>query len=278
MPEDKEIATGQVTDAAKAIAAMTENIPIYKDAVQPAAKEISKSLTLIAKAVNTALLPVAGLVWGADQIKDFINKKVAQKMENVPEEDIQSPKPHIGVPVVDALRYTGEEAALADLYANLLATAMDRKTAINAHPGFVDMIKNMSPDEARIMKFLSANNMYPLIDIAIQEINQSTFVTTHRHVSLLGLDAQCEVPGLASNYLDNLARLGVIEFAATGHIANEAVYKRIEDFPQIKGIIDSHNKTDNKKAKINKSMLVVTDLGKQFIRSCVVDKQLQPRS
>jgi hypothetical protein len=201
MPEDKEIATGQVTDAAKAIAAMTENIPIYKDAVQPAAKEISKSLTLIAKAVNTALLPVAGLVWGADQIKDFINKKVAQKMENVPEEDIQSPKPHIGVPVVDALRYTGEEAALADLYANLLATAMDRKTAINAHPGFVDMIKNMSPDEARIMKFLSANNMYPLIDIAIQEINKSTFVKTHRHVSLLGLDAQCEVPGLASNYL-----------------------------------------------------------------------------
>lgn len=276
MPEEEK-SSGQVTDAAKAIAAITENVPIYEDALQPAAKEISKGLTIVAKAVNAALLPVAGLVWGADQIKEFVNKKVSQKLENVPEEDIQSPKPHIGVPVVDALRYTGDEEGLADLYANLLATSMDRKTAINAHPGFVDVIKNMSPDEAKIMKFLSTNDLYPLIDIALQHNPGTVFRITHRHVSLLGIDAQCEVPSLTSSYLDNLSRLGVIEFPATGHISDNNVYKRIEEFPQIKEIIDNFNKTDSKKAKIIKQRLAVTDLGKQFIRACVVDKAIQPR-
>lgn len=41
---DEEKATGSVTDAAKAIAAITEHVPIYQDAVQPAAKELGKSL------------------------------------------------------------------------------------------------------------------------------------------------------------------------------------------------------------------------------------------
>lgn len=57
---------GLITDAAKAVAAITENVPIYQDAVQPAAKELGKGLHLVAKAVNVALIPVEGLVWGVD--------------------------------------------------------------------------------------------------------------------------------------------------------------------------------------------------------------------
>lgn len=85
---------------------------------------------------------------GVEQIREFVHNRVSKKLENVPPEDIQPPKPHVGVPALDALRYTGAENELADLYANLLATSMDRQTAYRAHPGFVDIIKNMCPDEA----------------------------------------------------------------------------------------------------------------------------------
>ncbi len=282
MPEDgdkpaAEDKPGMITDAAKAIAAITEQVPVYQDAIQPSAKEVSKGLLVVAKAVNAALIPVEGFIWGMEAIRDFVSERVTKKLQNVPPEDIQPPKSHIGVPAIEALRYTGEEKDLADLYANLLATAMDRKTAYSAHPGFVDIIKNMAPDEARIMRFLSANVFYPLINIKSVNNADSSFTVQFRHISLLGLDAQCQHPPLASSYIDNLERLGLIEVSESSRMQNEDVYKRIEDFPQIKAIVEDMRKNTERRTELEKIRMQVTDLGKQFIGSCVIDKELQPR-
>lgn len=274
---DESEKPGSITDAAKAIAAITENVPVYQDAVQPAAKEVAKGLQLVAKAVNSALVPVEAFVWGVDQVRDFVRKRVAKKLENVPPEDIQAPKPHVGVPTIDALRYTGSESDLSDLYANLLATSMDRATALCAHPGFVDIIKNMCPDEARIMRFLAATPIYPLVDIKVVMPPNASFVVTHRHVSLLGIDSQCEHPSLASNYIDNLERLGMVYVDPSVRITAEEPYKRIEDFPQIAGILSELRKIEGKTVEVAKFRLEVTDLGKQFIRACVIDKEKQTR-
>ncbi len=276
MPDDTE-KPGIVTDAAKAIAAITENIPIYEDAVQPAAKELGRSLHLVMRAVTAALSPVEGLIWGVDKIRDFVRTKVSTKLENVPPEDIQQPKPHIGVPAIDALRYTGSEPDLADLYANLLATSMDIKTAYAAHPAFVDVIKNMCPDEAKIMRFLSASFYYPLIDIKVITPADKSYIIAHRHVSLLGIDSQCQLPPLASNYVDNLERLGLLAIRSDVRMKAEEPYKRIEEHPQIAGIIAELRKAEGKRVEIQKFRLEVTDLGKQFIRVCVIDKEKQQR-
>lgn len=276
MSDEKEKG-GIITDAAKAIAAVTENLPIYQDAIQPAAKEIGKSLQVVAQAVNAALMPVEGLVWGVERIRDFVREKVATKLEAVPPEDIQQPKPHIAVPAIDALRYTGAESELSELYANLLATSMDRVTVYQAHPAFVDIIKNMVPDEARIMRFLASNVSYPLINIKLVDPNDSSFHITHRHISLLGLDAQCDHPTLTPSYLDNLERLGLIHIPALLRLANDELYKRIEEFPQTKSILETLREIEGKTVELEKIKLEVTDFGKQFMHACVLDKRLQAR-
>lgn len=261
----------------KAVSELAKAVPIYQDAVQPAAKEAGKSLHLVARAVNAALTPVEGLVWGVERIRDFVRERVAAKLDNVPPEDVQPPKPHIAVPAIEALRYTGEESDLADLYANLLATSMDKVTAYRAHPGFVDMIKNMSPDEARIMRYLALNGDQPLINIKQVVNEQGHFRTVNRHVSLLGIKAQCAHPPLTANYLDNLARLGLIEIPQRFMI-REDLYKEIEDYPQIKSITEQIAKTEGSKVEIEKEKIELTDLGKQFVRACVFDKDKQERS
>lgn len=277
MPDESDKA-GTITDAAKAIAAITENVPIYQDAVQPAAKEIGKGLHLVAKAVNAALIPVEGFIWGMEQVRDFVHTKVAKKLENVPPEDIKQPKPHVGVPTLDALRYTGSEEELADLYANLLATSMDRKTAYSAHPAFVDIIKSMSPDEARIMKFVGANGTGPQAMINIKLVKQdSSFLLVHRHISLIGVDAQCEHPPITSNYIDNLERLGLLKVDSTAKITAEEPYKRIEDRTEISKIIEDLSKTPELTVEVQKIMVNMTDLGKQFYKVCVVDKEIRIR-
>lgn len=44
---------------------------LYKDAVQPAAKEIGKGLATLAKTINVALSPITGFVWGYEQIENM---------------------------------------------------------------------------------------------------------------------------------------------------------------------------------------------------------------
>ncbi len=276
MADDEKV--GSVTEIAKAIGEIVDKVPVYQDAVQPAAKEIGKGLQVVMKAVNTALIPVEGLIWGVEQIRDFVRERVAKKLESVPPEDIQQPKPHIAVPAIDALRYTGTEENLSDLYANLLATSMDKATAYRAHPGFVDMIKNMCPDEAKIMQFLSEQTYCPIVNIKSVSSADQSFRVVHRHVSLIGFDAKCEHPVLAPNYLDNLARLGLIQVETTVRMQKDEPYARIEEYPQIKEIIESLEKIEGRTVEVEKIRLAVTDLGKQFIRACVVDKDEQPRS
>ena len=269
---------GSVTEIAKAIGEIVDKVPVYQDAVQPAAKEIGKGLQVVMKAVNTALIPVEGLIWGVEQIRDFVRERVAKKLESVPPEDIQQPKPHIAVPAIDALRYTGTEENLSDLYANLLATSMDKATAYRAHPGFVDMIKNMCPDEAKIMQFLSEQPYCPIVNIKSVSSTDESFRVVHRHLSLIGFDAKCEHPALTPNYLDNLARLGLVQVEPTVRMQKDEPYARIEEYPQIKEIIESLEKIEGRTVEVEKIRLAVTDLGKQFIRACVVDKDEQPRS
>lgn len=268
---------GMIGETAKAVAELAKSVPIYQDAIQPAAKEAGKSLRLVTRAVNAALTPVEGLVWGVEKIRDFVRERVAEKLSNVPPDEVQEPKPHIAVPAIEALRYTGAESDLSELYANLLATSMDKATAYRAHPAFVDMIKSMSPDEAKIMRFLALSGDQPLINIRLVLNEQGHFRTVHRHLSLIGIKAQCAHPTLAANYLDNLERLGLIETPERFLIAEE-LYQEIENHPQVTSIKNSLTKVEGARVDVEKLKIEITDLGKQFIRACVIDKLTQERS
>lgn len=270
--------SGISSETVKAVADIAKAVPVYQDAIQPAAKEAGKSLLLVTRAVNAALIPVEGLVWGVEKIRDFVRDRVASKLKDVPPEDVQQPKPHVAVPAIEALRYTGAESDLAELYANLLATSMDKVTAYRAHPGFVDMIKNMSPDEARIMTYLATSGDQPLINIKAIQKESGGFRIVHRHLSLLGLKASCQHFPLAATYIDNLVRLGLIEIPAMRRFKSDEPYTEIEDHPQVKKILEQLRKVDTHTIEVEKLKLELTDLGSQFIRSCVVDKGSQERS
>ncbi len=55
-------------------------------------------------------------------------------------------------------------------------------------------------------------------------------------------------------------------------------YTRIETYPQVKLIVDDLKKLEGRTVEVEKIRLAVTDLGKQFIRACVIDKSAQPRN
>src|SRR5436190_6880170 len=106
---------------------------VYVDAVQPSARRIGTSL---AKAVDVALVPLDGVVWGLAKIRNWVVEEVGRKLEGLPPEEIVAPNPMIAGPILEALKYVGGEPELREMYANLLARAMTRSKVETAHPAF----------------------------------------------------------------------------------------------------------------------------------------------
>ena len=270
--------SGAVGETAKVISEIMKAAPIYPDAIQPGAKEIGKSLQLLGRAINAALAPLEAFVWGVEQIREFVHDRVATKLENVPPEDVQRPKAHIAVPALEALRYLGEDPDLSELYANLLATSMDAATTYRAHPAFVEIIKNMSPDEARMMRFVADGNPQALINIKVTLKGGIAFSIACRHVSLIGVKAGCQHVGLAANYVDNLVRLGLVEIPEGRRLSSDDAYQEIEEHTTLKEILDELNVGETHSVELLREKMNLTDFGQQFVQSCVIDKAVQDRS
>ncbi|MBU3894479.1 DUF4393 domain-containing protein [Serratia rubidaea] len=269
--ENSQTKTSQVTDIANAVAAVTKEVPIYQDAIQPAAQEVGKALGTVAKLVNVALAPVSVLVWGYDQIKEFTATKVAKKLENIPPENIITPKPNVAGPAIEALRYTGHEESLSEMYANLLATAMNKDTIENAHPAFVEIIKQLTPDEAKIVNsFLKPKFRFPIVTIQSKQKGNKTIgaINIYENYSHIGIKSGCDNHHLTPAYLNNLCRLGLCEIPSGAYYTEEHHYDELlsSDFvKELKRKIEDRNLD----FKYQKSYLNITALGEQFARACI---------
>jgi hypothetical protein len=259
-----------------AVTGVAKAVPVYQDIVQPAAQELGKALQTVAKTVHIALAPVSALVWGYDQLKDFVSTKVADRLKNVPPENIVTPKPNVAGPALESLRYTGHEPSLSDLYANLLAAAMDKSTAHGAHPAFVEIIKQLTPDEAKLVGLFVHDTALPLLKVRWEYKNPTPEKTGGKDVlvnfSRLGEMAQCEFPQLTPTYVDNLCRLGLAEIPPMLHYTEKGVYDQLENAPEVQQQKLQIEQNPELTCVLEQKTLRVTELGKQFARICVLQK------
>ena len=124
---------------------------IYDDLASPAVKEIGQVLQSTVKAARFVLAPIDYLSAKQDRFQKFL-KKVS---DQVSEEKMIEANPQISGRVVEGMKYLEVESLLADLFANLLARAIDKERVSEAHPAFPSIISQLSPDEAIIIFELS---------------------------------------------------------------------------------------------------------------------------
>lgn len=173
------------------------------------------------------LSPLRGLVWSWEKIENYVSQTIERKLNErkVPKERIQTPDLDVAVPALEALRYS----KLRENFANLLATSMDSATSKQAHPAFVEILKQLTLDEAKILEFLPNVGRYePLADLAYTVSKEKGQFTIARHVGTLASDASCEDPNLLPNHIDNLCRLGLTEVPPMQKLAEDNRYDRIK--------------------------------------------------
>ncbi len=267
----------KIDEVAGAVKGIVEAVPIYEDALQPAMKELGTALQTVAKTIHVVLAPVSALVWSYDQIKDFVSTKVAEKLKDVPPENISTPKPNVAGPALESLKYTGHEEMLRDMYANLLAASMDTRTAGGAHPAFVEIIRQLTPDEARLLRLFTQHRAFPLLTVRrefkVETATKSGGQNILIHFSLLGWEAGCELPDMTPIYIDNLCRLGLAETPMTLGYTTPGIYEPLEKHPKIESVKKEIESNGQWISVLRHEMLRVTELGKQFCKICVISHE-----
>lgn len=232
---------------------------IVVKALSPAAEEIGKGLVTVAKAVNIGLAPLSVVVWGYDQICSYVEGAVTRKLKNVSAKDICPPPISVAGPAIEAMRFSAENENIKDLFAGLIATAMNSEKQENAHPAYTEIIKQLSSDEAVILKTIYLEGQYPeVVDMSYEVVDGND-----EGEYLLGkaFEDYCEKlalnnPRLTSSYFDNFLRLRIFDI----HKNSAPIIEETTDF------------FNEKKLTVDRSAYAsvkVTSFGENFLVACV---------
>ena len=268
-----------------------KEVPVYKDAIRPGAKKlgtelvpaaenIGRAATTVTEGINVALTPLKLLVWCYDQVEEIIFPTLAERFKDKLRRMVTPPLSIAG-PVIESLRFTGSEESIREMYVNLLEDAMDSETIHRAHPSFVEIIRQLSPDEAMILKAIVNTYNGVLHTITLSGPSKSKYESQYTFLERFSdyeLRGECRFPDLMPSYLDNLCRLGITRHPQRNYSHNAAPLQTISRGHTV--ILIEHRDIVAMAAKVTEREDVrepqffvegfyLTSFGEQFCRTCV---------
>ncbi|PLY11236.1 MAG: hypothetical protein C0626_01305 [Arcobacter sp.] len=237
--------------------------------IKESGKNLGQAALTITKTINNALLPLAAINYSFDKAKKYFSEKFEKDMEKkaskILEEDLVEPKASIAGPTLQGLAFSHEENNLKEMYLSLLTTAMNKKEADNAHPAYVEIIKQLTSSEANLLKLILNYSVYlPICQIIERNTKNNSEQIIKNHITnVKGTEKDIKkIPASIENFI----RLGLIKISYSQHLVDLKSYIWIESLPIYKEIvasnIDSHLNITYKKGYIAQ-----TDLGIEFSKA-----------
>ncbi len=136
------------------------------------------------------------------------------------------------------------------------------------HPAFSRIIEEISPDEARIIRFLHEEGPQPVVDVVSTPWVGSGGQTLLDHVSMIGDRAGCHRPDRTATYLDNLSRLGVVRIDDEEIVGHDD-YELIEARPEVARAEERAQDELNQRAVLEHVSARLGALGEEFCAVCL---------
>ena len=199
-----------------------------------------------------------------------MEKMLEEKLRDIPQENITRPNLRVAVPALQKASIT-EEDEIRELYANLLANSMDTVVKNGVHPGFVEIINQLCPDEAKILRYFSTQKIIPTVTLKFSNKDNSG-ISVVKNFSNIGEIVGCEKPFEINAYFDNLIRLGLLRASpALSALVDKKKYEPLKAHPYFKPYIDSVKNHEVKyvKTDFEEGYMELTDYGILFCRICL---------
>lgn len=265
MSSDREI-IGKIVDQSSGVLEKA-----YDDLAHPTAKSVGNTLSFIPRTIGIWLGKWEKWIINGEESIRLTAEAVKEKASKIPEEKLTEPEPYVAVPAIQQLSYCYNSEELRELYANLLVSSMNSDTKYDVHPSFVEIIKQLTPDEAKLLKVLPRDAMayQPIMDVQLHMGPDKGHIAILRNYSNIGRGV-CEKPEQINLYLENFDRLKIIRILDDIHVMDASKYVPIREDPHFQMYLKA--RADDKGLSITekRKSFHVTNYGLSFLKTCII--------
>ncbi|HEY3717625.1 MAG TPA: DUF4393 domain-containing protein [Jatrophihabitantaceae bacterium] len=154
--------------------------------------------------------------------------------------------------------------SLQALGANLLHRSADVTVTEEGHPAYARILAEITPDEARILRFLYREGPQPAIDVRTNRPLGVGSELIEGGLSMIAEHAGCRHVDRIHPYLTNLNRLGLIEFSKE-QVANPNRYQLVEAQPNVAAAMKRAGRSPR---TVHRS-IHLNEFGEEFCRVCL---------
>ena len=214
--------------------------------------------------------------WAQKQIfknqQDFIAYKnsVEKKYADIPENQRKEPQLSLIGPAIEASKYYIEEPIIREMFSTLIAASMDKRKEHLVHHSFVDIIKQMAPNDATVLSKIEHNG--PLAEIRVYTKSNSYSYRRIGPTDMVILPHATDSEILPDTIsMSNLARLGLVHFDRIMSLSVQSVYDKYMYCSYYQEALRflKENKQDYERCDISKGMFSLTQLGYTFQELCL---------
>lgn len=257
MPEENALELAK--EAVKVVAEKA-----YDDLAHPALQTAGEIIKVPFDVVDAALTPVK--IWVEEKRYNYKRtvQLLCEKLQDVEPEKITEPENYVAIPALQQIAYCYDSEELRNMYANLLAASMNADTKWNVHPAYVDSIKQLTPDEAKLLRILQTRKLFPVIHVKQYMKNKKSYNDIAQNVSTL--EKHCDCPGRIYSYLNNLNRLGLINIDYSTYCTYDGAYDELDN-----RFADLKNEWESKggELRILHGLIELTAFGRDFSKTCI---------
>lgn len=239
---------------------------IYGDLAKPGLQQVGKALSTVVGLGNTILWPIALLNEKAKLSLETNLEKYREKLEKVPEEDICEVSPEIGVPIAEKLSYVSNED-LSEMYTELLAKASQKSKANVAHPSFVNVINNMSPDEAILLKSIKSMTGIPYIEVRLTKKGKNEWQTLEPMKAGFSCLSNLQYPNNVHAYISNLEGLGIFQARQDRFMVGEGIYEPLEENAKT-SYAHLEPQLQDQEVTFQRGKIEITSFARLFLNAC----------
>lgn len=254
----------------KAIDKLVE--PVYNDVAKPTIETSRDALGFCSKFIVSGIKPFmySKIKECEYKIKE-IDKKLEEKYNKIPNENKTEPRTNILGPAVDVLKYNLNEDYIKDMFVNLIGNDLDKTKQSRVLPSYIEIIKQLSAEDALFLKLLKTTNFLdnasiPILRLKLENKNDYSYIYISDYVICTKLGDYIHIPPIV---LDNLLRLQLFSIPAGVFIHNlpdyDKTFEKLKSLPQY----NKQNLSSDKHIACEKSKLDFTDFGKNFIDICL---------
>lgn len=224
---------------------------------------ISDCLFLVFGKINyKAELKRIEYVNGLKMFSEDLEKKVSA----IPCENRVEPKVHTVCTALECMKYCIEEPELRGMFSTLIANSININMANHVHPSFGEIIRQLTPNDAKLIVWLKEHYNVPMIRFKEKMINNNQYFILP---FMLIQYSDCDVIKLQLS-IENLSRLKLINTIQGEPLAESKLY---DDIKQTNNYIILRNSIiENMKEGYvlfdEYGAIELTQFGRRFIEAC----------